>query len=67
MSLWGYCRKKGCDCKSLHYRFGKKGDSCVECKHTPMFHYAHFNRNILNPIQRCVVSHLLVYGWVRAL
>ncbi len=47
-------RRKGCECKSLHYRFGANWDSCVECGHTPMFHFSYFNRTILNPIQRCV-------------
>ncbi len=45
---------KGCDCKSLNYRFGPNWDSCESCGHTPMFHFSHFNRNILNPIQRYV-------------
>lgn len=49
---------KGCECKSLNYKFGPNWDSCECCGHTPMWHYAHFNRNILNPIQR-YVSQLL--------
>jgi hypothetical protein len=55
---------KDCDCKSLHYRFGPNWDSCVECGHTPMFHYSHFNRTILNPIQRSV--HALMHECVCA-
>lgn len=47
-------RMKECACKSLHYRFGQNWDTCEECGHPPMFHYAHFNRTVLNPIQRCV-------------
>ena len=46
---------KGCECKSLNYKFGPNWDSCECCGHTPMWHYAHFNRNILNPIQRYVL------------
>lgn len=44
------CRSKGCDCKSLNYRFGPEWRACVECGHTPIMHYANFNRHILNPI-----------------
>ncbi len=51
---------KGCECKSLNYKFGPNWDSCECCGHTPMWHYAHFNRNILNPIQRYV---LLLYSF----
>ena len=53
---------KECACKSLHYRFGPNWDTCVECGHTPMFHFAHFNRTILNPIQRCVGNRGSVLG-----
>ena len=49
---------KGCECKSLNYKFGPNWDSCECCGHTPMWHYAHFNRNILNPIQRYVLLRL---------
>jgi DNA repair protein RAD16 len=48
-----FCRTKGCECKSLHYRFGPNHKECEECGHTPMNHFAHFNRHILNPIKRC--------------
>ena len=39
-----------CNCKSLHYRmeFGK----CRDCGHGSSNHYSHFNRYVLNPIQR---------------
>ncbi|EWM25491.1 snf2 super family [Nannochloropsis gaditana] len=47
-----FCRMKGCECKSLNYRFGPNWDCCECCGHTPMWHFAHFNRHILNPIQR---------------
>ncbi|CAM9136543.1 unnamed protein product [Ectocarpus fasciculatus] len=46
------CRSKGCDCKSLNYRFGPEWRACEECGHTPIMHYANFNRHILNPISR---------------
>ena len=45
-----YCKCKGCDCKSLHYRFTM--GRCDHCNHTAMFHYSHFNKHILNPIKR---------------
>ncbi|CAM9481009.1 unnamed protein product [Ascophyllum nodosum] len=46
------CRKTGCECKSLNYRFGPEWRACEECGHTPIMHYAYFNRHILNPISR---------------
>ncbi|CAM9860084.1 unnamed protein product, partial [Hapterophycus canaliculatus] len=46
------CRSKGCDCKSLSYRFGPEWRACEDCGHTPIMHYANFNRHILNPISR---------------
>mmetsp|Transcript_9469 Transcript_9469/g.11786 ORF Transcript_9469/g.11786 Transcript_9469/m.11786 type:complete len:1115 (+) Transcript_9469:115-3459(+) len=51
---WGYyfCRRKGCNCKSLHYRFGPEWRSCEECGHSPMQHYSVFNKQIMNPIKR---------------
>lgn len=45
-----YCRSKGCECKSLHYRFTKS--RCDECSHSVIQHYCHFNKHILNPIKR---------------
>ena len=47
-----FCRKKGCDCKSLHWRFGPKQKACECCGHPGPFHYSYFNRTILNPITR---------------
>merc|ERR1719387_2939581 len=29
-----FCRKKGCDCKSLHWRFGPKQKACECCGHS---------------------------------
>lgn len=46
-----YCKRKGCECKSLHYRFFK--GKCLDCDHTAMQHYCNFNKYILNPIKRC--------------
>ena len=45
-----YCKGKGCNCKSLHYRFSK--GMCDECGHSAMQHFCHFNKHILNPIIR---------------
>ncbi|GKY94032.1 hypothetical protein MPSEU_000369900 [Mayamaea pseudoterrestris] len=45
-----FCRQKGCSCKSLHYRI--KSGQCQDCGHRAFTHYAHFNRYVLNPIQR---------------
>jgi DNA repair protein RAD16 len=45
-----FCRLKGCDCKSIHYRM--KDGKCQDCGHRPFSHFAHFNKHILNPIQR---------------
>ena len=56
-----WARMKECACKSLHYRFGQNWDTCEECGHPPMFHYAHFNRTVLNPIQRCVPASVVVW------
>ena len=49
MALY-FCKQKGCNCKSLHYRF--KEGRCRDCGHRPFSHYAHFNKHILNVIQR---------------
>lgn len=46
-----FCRSKGCNCKSLHYRF--TNSRCDDCSHSVIQHFCHFNRHILNPIQRC--------------
>lgn len=45
-----FCRQKGCNCKSIHYRM--KNGLCQGCGHRPFTHYAHFNKHVLNPIQR---------------
>jgi len=45
-----FCRCKDCDCKSLHYRI--VGGICEVCGHGGIQHYSHFNKYILNPIQR---------------
>ena len=52
------CNKKGCHCKSLHYRFRETGKMgyCADCNHTAMQHNCVFNKHILNPIKR--------YGYV---
>ena len=47
-----FCRKKGCDCKSLHWRFGPKQKACEGCGCPSPYHYSYFNRTILNPITR---------------
>ncbi len=45
-----YCRLKDCDCKSMHYRIFQ--GKCDGCGHGGVHHYSHFNRYVLNPIQR---------------
>lgn len=45
-----FCRAKGCDCKSLHYRFTHS--MCDDCQHSVTQHYCFFNKHILNPIKR---------------
>lgn len=45
-----FCRQKGCNCKSIHYRM--QDGKCKGCDHRPFSHYAHFNKYVLNPIQR---------------
>ncbi len=49
-----FCRKKGCDCKSLHWRFGPKQKACESCGCPSPYHFSCFNRTILNPITRYV-------------
>jgi hypothetical protein len=44
------CRAKGCNCKSIHYRM--VSGKCLHCGHSSISHYSHFNKHILNPIQR---------------
>lgn len=45
-----FCRKQGCDCKSVHYRM--LNGKCLDCNHGTIQHYSHFNKHVLNPIQR---------------
>lgn len=44
------CRQKDCNCKSLHYRM--MNGKCQDCGHGSVQHYSHFNKYVLNPIQR---------------
>ena len=45
-----FCKCKGCNCKSLHYRM--KEGVCQDCGHRAFTHFAHFNKHVLNVIQR---------------
>jgi len=45
-----FCRAKDCTCKQVHYRM--LNGRCKDCGHSSIQHYSHFNRKILNPIQR---------------
>lgn len=45
-----FCRQKDCGCKSLHYRM--KNGICEGCGHRAFSHFSHFNKHVLNPIQR---------------
>ena len=45
-----FCRLKGCGCKSIHYRM--VSGKCLDCKHGTFSHFSHFNKYVLNPIQR---------------
>lgn len=45
-----FCSKKGCGCKSMHYRF-QDGKYCVKCSHTRMMHYSFFCRRVVKPIK----------------
>jgi hypothetical protein len=49
MALY-FCKKKGCTCKSLHYRM--MHGACQGCGHHSFSHFAYFNKHILTPIQR---------------
>lgn len=44
------CRQKSCSCKSIHYRMQQ--GRCLDCGHPSLMHYSHFNKFVLNPIQR---------------
>ena len=48
------CRAKECDCKSLHYRM--LNGKCQGCGHGSVQHFSHFNKHVLNPIQRAGYS-----------
>lgn len=41
---------KGCGCKGIHYRI--KNGKCQDCHHGGIQHFSHFNKHVLNPIQR---------------
>ncbi|KAL7518437.1 hypothetical protein ACHAWX_003261 [Stephanocyclus meneghinianus] len=45
-----YCRCKGCECRNMHYRI--VAGVCEDCGHGGVQHYSHFNKYVLNPIQR---------------
>jgi DNA repair protein RAD16 len=43
-----FCRQ--CPCKSIHYRM--RQGVCQDCGHRAFSHFSHFNKHVLNPIQR---------------
>ena len=45
-----FCRAQGCSCKSIHYRVNN--GVCRDCGHRGFQHFSHFNKHVLNPIQR---------------
>ncbi|CDJ48679.1 SNF2/RAD54 helicase family protein, putative [Eimeria brunetti] len=45
-----FCSKKGCTCRSMHYRF-TDGKYCDKCSHTRMTHYSFFCRRVVKPIK----------------
>ncbi|CDJ43315.1 SNF2/RAD54 helicase family protein, putative [Eimeria tenella] len=45
-----FCSKKGCSCRSMHYRFAD-GKYCEKCSHTRMTHYSFFCRRVVKPIK----------------
>mmetsp|Transcript_21216 Transcript_21216/g.61748 ORF Transcript_21216/g.61748 Transcript_21216/m.61748 type:complete len:1336 (-) Transcript_21216:330-4337(-) len=45
-----FCRAKDCGCKSIHYRM--MNGRCQDCGHGSIQHFSHFNKYVLNPIQR---------------
>jgi len=51
-----FCTTKGCECKLLSWNFGPEARFCVGCGCGAPRHYSHFNRVVLNPINR--------YGYV---
>jgi DNA repair protein RAD16 len=49
------CKSKECNCNQIHYRM--MHGRCKDCGHGSVQHYSHFNKHILNPIQRDGYSH----------
>ena len=47
-----FCSTKGCDCKTLSWNFGPDARFCTGCGCGAPRHYSHFNRAVLNPINR---------------
>ncbi|OUS46383.1 P-loop containing nucleoside triphosphate hydrolase protein [Ostreococcus tauri] len=47
-----FCSTKGCECKTLSWNFGPEARFCTECGCGAPRHYSHFNRTVLNPINR---------------
>uniref|UniRef100_A0A0G4HBV9 Uncharacterized protein n=1 Tax=Chromera velia CCMP2878 TaxID=1169474 RepID=A0A0G4HBV9_9ALVE len=45
-----FCNKKGCGCRSLHFRF-EDNRYCLKCGHTRMSHFSYFNRKVVTPIK----------------
>ena len=45
-----FCRQKGCNCKSIHYRIHQ--GKCLDCGHRSFSHFSQFNWHVLGPIQR---------------
>jgi DNA repair protein RAD16 len=51
-----FCSTKNCDCKTLSWNFGPEARFCTGCGCGAPRHYSHFNRAVMNPINR--------YGYV---
>ena len=47
-----FCSTKGCECKKLTWNFGPQARFCTSCGCGAPRHYSHFNRTVLNPINR---------------
>ena len=47
-----FCSTKGCECKTLTWNFGPQARFCTNCGCGAPRHYSHFNRTVLNPINR---------------
>ncbi|KAH9308577.1 hypothetical protein KI387_036488 [Taxus chinensis] len=50
-----FCKK--CNCKSLDYSFGKDGQKCDECGHSPPLHFCWWNKFVANPIKKWGYMH----------